>query len=120
MGAMDAQTGDITRLWAEHSLQATALVHEAQMWHVGLAGDRQRRAHSFAVETGLMRCILVDHVLVDHALTRLAAKRSDSHQEMVMEQAAEVLEISPQAVMRNWSVEKAWLHGQLTRESPVQ
>jgi hypothetical protein len=44
---MDAQTGDITRLWAEHSLQATAPVHQAHLRLSGSTGHRQDRARFY-------------------------------------------------------------------------
>src|SRR6202051_4666068 len=61
-------------LWQErpdHTLQSGALVHEAY-WR--LLNDKppqwQNRAHFFGVAAQLMR-----HILVDHARSRLAAKR---------------------------------------------
>jgi RNA polymerase sigma factor (TIGR02999 family) len=54
-----------------HTLQPTALVHEAYMKLVGLRRMRwQDRAHFFAVASRLMR-----RILVDHARRRAAAKR---------------------------------------------
>ena len=54
-----------------HTLQATALVHEA---YLRLIGSRtltpQNRAHLFAVAARLMREILVDHARRRHALKR--------------------------------------------------
>src|SRR5216684_7425620 len=61
-------------LWQErpdHTLQSGALVHEA---YLRLIRDKppqwQNRAHFFGVAAQLMR-----HILVDHARSRLAAKR---------------------------------------------
>jgi len=46
----------------DHSLQPTALVHEAYLRLVGIKGvDWQGRSHFFAVSATLMRRILVDH-----------------------------------------------------------
>jgi RNA polymerase sigma factor (TIGR02999 family) len=59
---------------SHHTLQTTALVHEAYLRLVGL--DRmtlQNRTHFFAVAARLMR-----EVLVDHARRRNAAKRGGS------------------------------------------
>src|SRR5688572_8207679 len=57
-----------------HTLQPTALVHEA---YVRLVGQRevdwQSRAHFFALASRMMR-----RVLVDHARARAAAKRPDA------------------------------------------
>src|SRR5436190_5813683 len=58
----------------DHTLQATALVHEAYLRLIG--GDPiiwQNRAHFFSVAAQVMR-----HVLVDHARRRRAAKRACS------------------------------------------
>ena len=55
----------------DHTLQTTALIHEA---YIKLAGQEekrwQNRAHFFGVAAQAMR-----HILVDHARTRHAAKR---------------------------------------------
>jgi RNA polymerase sigma-70 factor (ECF subfamily) len=54
-----------------HTLQATALVHEAYIRLVGDAGiEWQNRAHFFGVAAQVMR-----RILVDHARQRDAAKR---------------------------------------------
>jgi RNA polymerase sigma factor (TIGR02999 family) len=57
-----------------HTLDATALVHEA---HLRLVGDQQfdGRGHFFAAAAEAMRPILVDH-----ARTRMAAKRGVGRQ----------------------------------------
>lgn len=56
---------------AEHTLQTTALVHEAYVRLVGRDGkDWRDRAHFFGVAAEVMRTILVDH-----ARARRAAKR---------------------------------------------
>src|SRR5580698_4993627 len=61
-----------SRMTAEapgHTLQATALVHEA---YLRLVGDQQfdGRGHFFAAAAEAMR-----RILVDHARSRMAAKR---------------------------------------------
>jgi RNA polymerase sigma factor (TIGR02999 family) len=56
---------------AQHTLQTTALVHEAYLRLVGL--DRmalENRTHFFAMAARLMREILVDHARRKHALKR--------------------------------------------------
>ncbi|MEO7205991.1 MAG: sigma-70 family RNA polymerase sigma factor [Steroidobacteraceae bacterium] len=56
---------------ADHTLQATALIHEAYLRLVGGEGAEVRdRCHFVALASRLMR-----QVLVDHARGRLAAKR---------------------------------------------
>ena len=55
----------------DHTLQATALVHEAYLKLVDQRRVRwQNRAHFFAVAAGLMRRILVDHARRHGALRR--------------------------------------------------
>lgn len=62
-----------------HTLQATALVHEA---YVRLVGDREPvlkdRAHFFALAARAIR-----RILVDHARARRAAKRGGSHRKRI-------------------------------------
>ncbi|HEU4509773.1 MAG TPA: sigma-70 family RNA polymerase sigma factor [Pyrinomonadaceae bacterium] len=139
-----------------HTLQPTALVHEA---YLRLAGAQdvpwQNRTHFFAIAATLMRRILVEHarkkaaskrggaeirltldenlagadkgidlLAVDQALERLAA--IDAQQARVVElrffsglsveESAEALGVSPRTVKRDWSVAKAWLHRELSRE----
>ena len=66
----------------EHSLQATALVHEAYMRLAGAHPQWQNRAHFFAIASKAMR-----RVLVDHARTKQAAKRPDSLQKVNLDEA---------------------------------
>jgi RNA polymerase sigma-70 factor, ECF subfamily len=138
----------------DHTLQATALVHEAYLKLIGQRSvNWQSRAHFFGVAAQLMRRILIDHarghvrqkrggeqrkvsldeafvsieqqadelVAVDDSLNRLA--KIDPRQARVVElrffgglsveEAAEVLGISPKTVKRDWSVAKAWLYADL-------
>jgi len=53
-----------------HTLQPTALVHEAYLRLVGLRGQLRSRSQFFGVASNLMR-----RILVDHARRRRAAKR---------------------------------------------
>ena len=133
-----------------HTLQTTALIHEAYQRlvdtpHVGW----HDRNHFFAVCAQLMRRILVDYarargyqkrgggvrpvsldeavipprergrdlVALDEALAALA--RVDARKSQVVElrffgglteaETAEVLKISPDTVLRDWKLAKAWL-----------
>jgi RNA polymerase sigma factor (TIGR02999 family) len=140
----------------DHTLQPTALVHEAYLRLVDQTQVRwQNRAHFFGIAANLMRQILVNQALnhqaakrggtafrltldeaaalpkerdidlvgLDEALTRLAAL--DPQQGRVVElrffggltieEAAEVLRISPATVKRDWTMAKAWLHCTLTK-----
>src|SRR5262245_31052339 len=70
-----------------HTLQPTALVHEA---YLRLAGQRSKawrsRAHFFAVAALLMR-----QILVDNARRRLAVKRGDGIRPVSLERVADRL-----------------------------
>jgi RNA polymerase sigma factor (TIGR02999 family) len=55
-----------------HTLQSTALVHEAYMRLVDQNVSWQSRAHFFGIAAQMMR-----RILVDHARTKNAAKRGD-------------------------------------------
>lgn len=57
---------------SEHTLQSTALVHEAYLRLVDQNVDWQSRAHFFGIAAQIMR-----RILVDHARARNAAKRND-------------------------------------------
>jgi RNA polymerase sigma factor (TIGR02999 family) len=144
-----------------HTLQTTALVHEAYLRLVdATAVDWQDRAHFFAVSAQMMRRILVDKararmagkrgggfqrvnhstavnldeipdagsqrgedlVALDEALNVLA-QMNPRHARVIelrffggvtVEGTARVLGISPQSVMRDWKLAKAWLTRELT------
>jgi RNA polymerase sigma factor (TIGR02999 family) len=142
-----------------HTLQPTALVHEAYLRLVQAPEvDWRDRAHFFAVAARVMR-----QVLVDHARTRDAAKRGggahkvaieevaeprvsvdvdllaldqalgrltdlDPEQARVVElryfggltieETAEVMNVSPATVKRDWTLAKAWLRRELGGAAP--
>lgn len=141
---------------AGHTLQTTALIHEAYLRLVGLSDVRwQNRAHFFGVAARAMR-----HILVDHARTRQAAKRGgvarhvaldetavvsmeraselvaldDALQSLValdrrrsqvvelkyfggltVEEIAEVLQVSPETVARDWRLARTWLLREISK-----
>jgi RNA polymerase sigma-70 factor (ECF subfamily) len=140
----------------DHTLQATALVHEAYIKLVQQqAANWQSRAHFFGIAAQVMRHILVDHargltsekrgggkrpapleealvftpekslelLKLDESLQRLT--ELDPRQARVVElrffggltveEAADVLSVSPKTVKREWSMAKAWLHGDMRR-----
>ncbi len=71
---------------AGHTLQTTALIHEAYLRLVDQSEAQwQNRAHFFAVAATAMR-----HILVDHARTRQAAKRDGAAQQVTLDEAAAV------------------------------
>jgi len=68
----------------DHTLQATALVHEAYLRLVDQRHvDWRNRAHFFAIAAQAMR-----RVLVDHARGRLAAKRGGAVQHVTLSDVA--------------------------------
>jgi RNA polymerase sigma-70 factor (ECF subfamily) len=140
-----------------HTLQATALVHEAYM---RLASDAppQNRAHFFAIAAHTMRQVLLDYarrhnagkrgagarkvdldaellvghdaledvIAIDEALERLA--QIDPRQSRLVElrfftgldveEAAEVMGISPTTIKREWRSAKAWMQRELAAAKP--
>jgi RNA polymerase sigma factor (TIGR02999 family) len=139
-----------------HTLQTTALVHEAYLRLTEQAGiEWQNRSQFFALAARMMRRILVNYAIkrnrekrgggnenlpieeiivianddsgedllaLDEALTRL--ERLDARQAQVVElryfsglnieDTAEVLEISPATVKREWNMARAWLKAELS------
>jgi RNA polymerase sigma-70 factor, ECF subfamily len=61
---------------SDHTLQATALVHEAYLRMVDGHQDWRNRAHFFAIASSAMR-----RILIDHARARRAVKRPGSQQQ---------------------------------------
>jgi RNA polymerase sigma factor (TIGR02999 family) len=149
-----------------HTLQPTALVHEAFVRLLdGADVDWRDRGHFYAVAANVMRRVLVDAARARIAdkrgggapradrstafdLDRLPASGSDAAQTLcdlddalaalarldprraqvvelrffgglTVEETAQVLATSPQTVMRDWKVARAWLARELSaRESP--
>jgi RNA polymerase sigma factor (TIGR02999 family) len=140
----------------DHTLQPTALVHEAYLRLIDQTRVQwQNRAHFVGVAARLMRRILAQHaqryqavkrgaagrkvpldeatvlteeqaaevIAADDALTSLAA--IDPQQSRIVElrffggltieEAAEVMGISPATVKREWRVAKAWLQREIKR-----
>ncbi len=140
-----------------HTLQTSALVHEAYLMLVAQDNiDWQNRSHFFGVAAQAMRRVLVDyarsrnyhkrggkaqHVALDEA-ANLAEERAaevvaldealqslaqiDPRKSRVVElryfgglsveETAEVLDIAPVTVMRDWSTAKAWLLREMSRD----
>jgi len=149
--------GHLARERRDHTLQPTALVHEAFLRLVDHRRIQwQGRAHFLALAATLMRQLLIDHarkhraekrggggarvtlhdgdamlearpvelIALDDALSALAA--IDPRQARVVElrffggltveEAAEVLAVSPATVKLDWSMARAWLVRELRRE----
>jgi RNA polymerase sigma factor (TIGR02999 family) len=78
----------LARERTDHTLQPTALVHEAYLQLVDQSRvDWQNRAHFFGAAARLMR-----RILVDHARARNAAKRGGGEYNVPIEQVAELSE----------------------------
>jgi len=76
----------IARERADHTLQATALVHEAYLRMVDDKGvSWKNRAHFYGMAARLMR-----RILVDHARAHNAAKRGGLEQKLSLEEAREL------------------------------
>jgi RNA polymerase sigma-70 factor, ECF subfamily len=72
----------------DHTLQATALVHEAYLRLVGQTSiDWQNRAHFFSVAAQVMR-----HILVDHARGYNAEKRGGGERRLSLDEAVSFFE----------------------------
>jgi RNA polymerase sigma factor (TIGR02999 family) len=151
--------GYLQRERADHTLQATGLVHEAYLKLVDQTTTTwQNRAHFFGVAARVMRRILVDHarqhraekrggewckVEFDEALAPAVSRSIDvialddalkelvelnpQHSQIVelrffggltIEEVAEVLEVSPRTVQREWRMARAWLRRQIFDEKP--
>jgi len=123
----------------DHTLQSTALVHEAylRLEKQGPAPFRDR-AHFVAICAQLMRrggCELtlddtvvfesrnLDLVALDDALAELAKLNPQQSQivelrffgGLSIEESAQVLGLSAATVQRKWSTARIWLHHQLSR-----
>jgi RNA polymerase sigma factor (TIGR02999 family) len=140
-----------------HTMQTTALIHEAYLRLVDQNQVRwENRAHFLGIAARLMRQILIEHarrrtrakrgggagtisldevalvsqaratelLALDDAMERLAA--IDPRKSRVVElrffgglspkEAAEVLHIAPNTVLRDWRLAKAWLHREISHE----
>ena len=70
-----------------HTLQSTALVHEAYLRLVDQNVSWQNRAHFFGIAAQMMR-----RILVDHARSRGAAKRGDGAARVTLDEGLVALE----------------------------
>jgi RNA polymerase sigma factor (TIGR02999 family) len=80
---------------AAHTLQATALAHEAYMRMVDLDRiDWRDRAHFFAVAAGVMR-----RILIDHARKRRAARRGGGAPHVPLEEGLRLADDRPEELV---------------------
>lgn len=141
-----------------HTMQTTALIHEAYLRLVDQNQVRwQHQAHFFGIAARLMRQILIEHarshtrakrgggvgtisldeaaivsqaratelLALDDALERLATIDPRKSQVVELrffgglsvEEAAQVLNIAPNTVLRDWRMAKAWLRREINHES---
>lgn len=87
--------GIMSRERGDHTLDATALVHEAWM-KIGQGGERpfEARGQFMAVAAKAMR-----HVLVDHARARKALKRGGSAERVALENIEDPVEAQAQTFL---------------------
>lgn len=147
----------LNRERSSHTLQTTALVHEAYMKMIDQNSVHwKNRSHFFAIASQAMRRILIDYarrqiaekrggegekislddidvasinpdqnlLALDEALNEL--EKIDPEQTRIIElryfggltvdETAEVLQISPRTVAREWAMARAWLYRNLTDE----
>jgi RNA polymerase sigma factor (TIGR02999 family) len=147
----------LNRERSSHTLQTTALVHEAYIKMVDQNSVHwKNRSHFFAIASQAMRRILIDHARkqtaekrggeeqklsledinaalvgpgknlldLDEALIEL--EKVDPQQSRIIElryfggltveETAEILQISPRTVAREWAMARAWLYSYLTSE----
>lgn len=79
--------GFLDRERSDHTLQATALVHEAYFKLVDQRNARfEDRNHFFAIAAKIMR-----RILVDHERGRRTAKRGGGRQKIALDHAAEAI-----------------------------
>lgn len=76
-------SGYLRRERPNHTLQTTALIHEAYLKLIGQEVSWQNRAHFFAIAAQAMR-----RILVDHAKTRHREKRGGAAENLALEEAA--------------------------------
>lgn len=67
-----------------HTLQPTALVHEAWLRLAGAGGEFANRGHLLAVAAKAMRCVLIDHLRRKRADKRGGARQRCSLDEAVL------------------------------------
>jgi RNA polymerase sigma-70 factor (ECF subfamily) len=77
-----------------HTLQPTALLHEAYMKLAGSGSDYKDRGHFYTVAAAVMR-----HILVDHARASGAEKRGGGVLRVQMEEAAAAPVYQPEALI---------------------
>ena len=78
----------------DHSLNTTALVHEAYLRLISAAQDCRDRTHFFAVAARVMR-----RILVDRARNRLAEKRGSGGQKVDLENVPLMVDQQPEEVL---------------------
>ncbi|HTS08114.1 MAG TPA: sigma-70 family RNA polymerase sigma factor [Candidatus Eisenbacteria bacterium] len=147
-----------------HTLQPTALVHEAYLRLARRDGANYRdRVHFFALSAQIMRQILIDHarksssvkrganavtlsldealdrpeeapkkttldlIALDNAMTQLA--KLDPRQCKIVElrffgglsieEAAEIVDISPATAKREWATARVWLHRTMSESAAL-
>lgn len=100
---------------ADHTLQPTALVHEAYLRLVGQTQvEWSGRAHFFAVAAKAMR-----QILVNHAEARNAQKRGGRHDRVSLSEVVEIA-AGPSASQPDREVDMVALHEALSRLTSLE
>jgi RNA polymerase sigma-70 factor, ECF subfamily len=85
----------IRRENSSHTLQPTALVHEAYLRLVGdQARDWQNRAHFIGVAASVMRRLLIDHARKKKAEKRQLPESQDWNSGMTLQEAEQLLDLN--------------------------
>ena len=142
---------------SNHTLQSTALVHEAFLRMVNQQDVQwKNRAHFYGIAAQMIRRILVDYARSQHAEKRgagavkleldeaMAVAQTNSEVDLLslsdsldrlaqlderqsrvvelrffaglsIEETAEVLQLSPASIKREWQTARAWLFREMTR-----
>jgi RNA polymerase sigma factor (TIGR02999 family) len=97
---------------AGHTLQPTALVHEAWLRLTGAESSFKGRTHFFAAAAEAMR-----HILVDHARSKSAVRHGGGQQRVEFDEAALTAPCNDDQILAvNDALEKLALHNKLGAE----
>ena len=97
-----------------HTLQTTALVHEAYLRLEEHQHARfQNHAHFIAICALLMRQILIGH----ERKRRMAQRGAGFFGGLTVEETAEAMALPPATVKRHWSTARLWLHHEIWGDS---
>ena len=99
---------------AGHTLQPTALVHEAFL----RLRDSQSLEAGSSASFRSTAAVAMRRILVDHARQRLTSKRGGDRRRVPLDETAAALGLSRRTVLREWSYARARLFAALRDEAP--